>query len=78
MIFELLKIVFGLVGQGGEGAFQRQATGDQAGELAGPDGQGRGAKNPSTPQGGVPAGLRARTLAVIGGLSDRLHPQWHQ
>ena len=50
-----LALVFGFVGQGREGALQRQARGDQAGQLAGPDRQARGGENAAVENAAAPA-----------------------
>jgi hypothetical protein len=41
----VLPLVVRFVGQGGQGALQREAGADQAGELARPDRQGGGAED---------------------------------
>ncbi len=73
-----LGFLLGFIGQCGQRPLQRQSRHHQPGNLARPDGQCGGVKNPRAPQGGVPA--RSTRLARRHGAArtHHMHRQRHQ
>ncbi|MOA11046.1 hypothetical protein D3C78_1309620 [compost metagenome] len=69
----VLVLVFGLVGQRAQRALQRQAGGDQPGELACPDGQRVGVEHRPREPAFLPGQRRAGRVARTQGVHGQRH-----